>query len=729
MESAKELRCALEAAQAETAALRAAAEGADRAPRGNDPGDAGEVDSAYRATYDDGYAGTRADGHAGPNARQGANTANFFWGGRNRQVPKFTMNEDEASMWRLRSRAHLDGMGLGYTLDHAVTPVPVKGDQRNLISRYGEQPVQQAQAAWACLLDATAGAALEERVLSAVTVRDARCQILNWTGHSSEAETLFPERQLETVPNYGEEDPNLLFSRVDQLLTRLRSIDVYKTEKQIVNIFVLNFSDHYEIEKRSRLDSPFLRRRDVEHIVRASWATCQMRQVGQRSASGVTPNPHALVASGGFQTTRGGYGGPRRGGGRSSGSRRGIQQSWSRGEGNHHFNRQQQQQQPRPPPKPLRANFGLGGAFDGGTNAGGWPQEESPPSPDSSVPHCERCGRKSHVARICRAPSRFEGICDTCGQYGHRMRYCIRNQPAPHAHVVAAPVAPPASSAPAFSAPPTGGSGYNITTGAYGYGGGDGSYSGGPYDHGEHVDANYEAVPVGQSPGPGAGAGHDIPSRPPGDPDGGYHRAMQQAGNGGDGVAFPAEDGGHEDEGYFGGPFSSVFGGPESGHGPTAYIDANYEAVPVGQSPGPGAGAGHDIPSRPPGDPDGGYHRAMQQAGNGGDGVAFPAEDGGHEDEGYFGGPFSSVFGGPESGHGPTAYILQLPSSGHSSGTGCDILGCPPQYSGRNNGYGTNRGPQQQYGSGSRSYRAKPFVRHYPYSTVAAAAAWPPLFL
>ena len=25
-------------------------------------------------------------------------------------------------------------MGLGYTLDHAVTPVPVKGDQRDLIS-------------------------------------------------------------------------------------------------------------------------------------------------------------------------------------------------------------------------------------------------------------------------------------------------------------------------------------------------------------------------------------------------------------------------------------------------------------------------------------------------------------------------------------------------------------------------------------------------------------------
>ena len=141
MESVDELRRALEASRAETAALRAAAEGADRAPRRNDTDDAGEADSAYRATYDDGYPGTRADGHAGPNARQGANTAMFFWGGKNRPVPKFPRNEDEAAMWHLRFRAHLDDMGLGYTLDDAVTPVPVKGDQRDLISRYGEQSV------------------------------------------------------------------------------------------------------------------------------------------------------------------------------------------------------------------------------------------------------------------------------------------------------------------------------------------------------------------------------------------------------------------------------------------------------------------------------------------------------------------------------------------------------------------------------------------------------------
>ena len=100
---------------------------------------------------------------------------------------------------------------MGYTLDHAVTLVSVKGDQRDLISWYGEQPVQQAQAAWACLLDATAGTAFEKKVLPAVTVRDAWCQILNWTGPSSEAETLFLERQLETVSNYGDEDPQTFF--------------------------------------------------------------------------------------------------------------------------------------------------------------------------------------------------------------------------------------------------------------------------------------------------------------------------------------------------------------------------------------------------------------------------------------------------------------------------------------------------------------------------------------
>ena len=185
MESVEELRRALEAAQAETAALRAAAEGADRAPRINDTGDADEADSTYRANYDDGHAGTAADGRAGPNVTQSANTTICFWGARNHQAPRFPKNKDEVAIWRLRLRVHLNDMDLGKTLDHAVTPVPVKGDQRDLISRYGEQSVQRAPAERACLVDATAGASFEERVLSAMTVRDAWCQVLNSIGPSS----------------------------------------------------------------------------------------------------------------------------------------------------------------------------------------------------------------------------------------------------------------------------------------------------------------------------------------------------------------------------------------------------------------------------------------------------------------------------------------------------------------------------------------------------------------
>ena len=193
----------------------------------------------------------------------------------------------------------------------------------------------------------------------------------------------------------GMRTPNFFFSRVDQLLTRLRSIDVHKTEKQIVNILVRNLFDHYEIEKRSRLDSFFFRRLDVEHIVGAFWATRKMRQLEQRSASGVTPNPHALVVSGGFETTRGGYGGPRRGGGRSSEGRRGTQQSWSCGGGNHHFNRQQQQQQPRPPPKPLTANLVSGGHSTAVPTPEGGLMRNRRPRPTARFPTVNGAGERA----------------------------------------------------------------------------------------------------------------------------------------------------------------------------------------------------------------------------------------------------------------------------------------------------------------------------------------------
>ena len=80
---------------------------------------------------------------------------------------------------------------------------------------------------------------------------------------------------------------------------------------------------------------------------------------------------------------------------------------------------------------------GIGGPFDCGSNATGWYQEEPPPPPSSpmgSVYQCKRCGRLGHMAQICTTPQRFEGTCNSCGQYGYRFHNCITNKYHTHAH-------------------------------------------------------------------------------------------------------------------------------------------------------------------------------------------------------------------------------------------------------------------------------------------------------
>ena len=89
--------------------------------------------------------------------------------------------------------------------------------------------------------------------------------------------------------------------------------------------------------------------------------------------------------------------------------------------------------------------YGIGGPFDCGSNATGWYQEESPPPPNSpmgSVYQCKRCRRLEHMAQICTTPQRFEGTCNSCGQYGHRYHNCITNtyhNTHAHANVISYP--------------------------------------------------------------------------------------------------------------------------------------------------------------------------------------------------------------------------------------------------------------------------------------------------
>ena len=101
---------------------------------------------------------------------------------------------------------------------------------------------------------------------------------------------------------------------------------------------------------------------------------------------------------------------------------------------------QQQLLQPHRSSHHASPKWGIGGPFDCGSNATEWYQEESPPPPNSpmgGVYQRKRYGRLGHMAQICTTQQRFEGTCNSCGQYSHRHHNCIitNTYHNTHAHV------------------------------------------------------------------------------------------------------------------------------------------------------------------------------------------------------------------------------------------------------------------------------------------------------
>ena len=70
------------------------------------------------------------------------------------------------------------------------------------------------------------------------------------------------------------------------------------------------------------------------------------------------------------------------------------------------------------------------GVFNFGRNAClEWWQPLSPRAQDGTPAQCLRCGDFDHIDAICHTPTRFEGTCDTCGEYGHEQWECIHGYP------------------------------------------------------------------------------------------------------------------------------------------------------------------------------------------------------------------------------------------------------------------------------------------------------------
>ena len=152
--------------------------------------------------------------------------------------------------------------------------MPIIGnvDRADLVYRHGEQSVSDYEKAWSFLLDATADAPFEARLLAATTLEEAWHIIAGWYLPTTNSEKELLLHQLENVEMAKDEDPKLFFARVDGISNTLRSVGIVKEEREIVRIIVRNLSDDYDVEKRGALLRRDISRLEVEETVRTRYA-------------------------------------------------------------------------------------------------------------------------------------------------------------------------------------------------------------------------------------------------------------------------------------------------------------------------------------------------------------------------------------------------------------------------------------------------------------------------
>ena len=225
--------------------------------------------------------------------------------------PKFPTSPAKVANWEQRMTLFLESQGLGYTIRHSITPVPIINciDRAHLVHRFGEQTVVDHEKAWAFLLDATTDAPFEQRLLAATTLEEAWHTITGWHLPTTDCDNELLLHQLENVEMAKDEDPKLFFARVDGIFNTLRSVGIVKEEREIVRIIVRNLSDDYDVEKRAALLRRDITRLEMEEIVRTRYAARQRTKLLQAKSTASSSkagrqstiaDPHAL-AVGGFR--------------------------------------------------------------------------------------------------------------------------------------------------------------------------------------------------------------------------------------------------------------------------------------------------------------------------------------------------------------------------------------------------------------------------------------------
>ena len=110
--------------------------------------------------------------------------------GVNSWPPKFPLLATKASSWAKRMSLFPQAQGLGYTLQHSTNPVPIISDgaRGSLVRRHSEQTVRDHERVWCFLLDATADAPFEGRLLGCKTLEEAWWIIIGWHVPATDSE-------------------------------------------------------------------------------------------------------------------------------------------------------------------------------------------------------------------------------------------------------------------------------------------------------------------------------------------------------------------------------------------------------------------------------------------------------------------------------------------------------------------------------------------------------------
>ena len=188
--------------------------------------------------------------------------------------PKFPSSATKASSWVKRMSLFLQAQGLGYTIQHNPNPVPVISDtdRARLVLRHGEQTVRDHERAWCFLLEATADAPFEDRLLACTTLEEAWWIVAQWHMPATDSEKELLTDQLDNARMGTDEDPKLFFARVDGIINTLRSAGITKEEREVTRIIIRNLPEDYDVERRGVLLKPDISRVEVEEIVRTRHA-------------------------------------------------------------------------------------------------------------------------------------------------------------------------------------------------------------------------------------------------------------------------------------------------------------------------------------------------------------------------------------------------------------------------------------------------------------------------